>query len=150
MKKTIVVFVIVINSIFFSCTDKCIENNSPLPASFFVELIDETTSENVFTNQTFAATDIAVKDILDNDIVFKFVEGGNIIQLLPRTTINANNIEIKIILNNQTTMVTKEVVINYNVTSLKEECYTSFSFTNILFSTNDSTMDEKGVFIVKI
>ncbi|NJM79244.1 MAG: hypothetical protein HC854_05745 [Flavobacterium sp.] len=69
---------------------------------------------------------------------------------MPRTTINANNIEIKILLNNQTTMESDAVVIKYNVISTKEECYTSFGFINILFPNNTSQIDEKGVFKVKI
>lgn len=150
MKKTSIVFTVIISIFFLSCSDKCVEDNQPIPASFFVEIIDETTNENVFENETYSATDIAVTDVIDNEIVFKFVEGDNVIQLLPTTTINANNIEIKILLNNQTTMESDEVLIKYNVISMKEECYTSFSFTNILFPNNISQIDEKGVFKVKI
>ena len=47
-------------------------------------------------------------------------------------------------------MDSDEVLIKYNVISIKEECYTSFGFTNILFPNNTSTIDEKGVFKVKI
>ncbi len=150
MKKTIIVFAIVISTFFSSCSDKCVEDNQPIPASFFVEIIDETTNENVFENETYSATDIAVTDILENEIVFKFVEGDNVIQVLPKTTIDANNIQIKIVLDNQTTMESDEILIRYNVISTKEECYTSFSFNNILFPNNTSLIDEKGVYQVKI
>lgn len=150
MKKTIIVFAIVISTFFSSCSDKCVEDNQPIPASFFVEIIDETTNENVFENETYSATDIAVTDILENEIVFKFVEGDNVIQVLPKTTIDANNIQIKIVLDNQTTMESDEILIRYNVIATKEVCYTSFSFTNILFPNNTSLIDEKGVYQVKI
>lgn len=150
MKKTIIVFAIVISTFFSSCSDKCVEDNQPIPASFFVEIVNETTNENVFENETYVATDIAVTDVLNNEIVFKFVEGDNVIQLLPRTTIDANNIQIKIVLDNQTTMESDEILIRYNVISTKEECYTSFSFTNVLFPNNISQIDEKGIYQVKI
>ena len=50
---------------------------------------------------------------------------------------------------NQTTLVTKEVELTYSVVSKKEECYTSFEFTNIIFPNNTSNF-EKGVHVVKI
>lgn len=150
MNKTIAVFILVLSVLCISCNDKCVEDNQPLPASFFVEILDEASGENVFENETYAGTDVTVTDVLDNAIEFNFIEGTNIIHLLPQTTIVARNIEIKIKLNNLTTMVSNEVLVKYDVTSIQEECYTSYSFANILFPNNTSEIDEKGVFKVKI
>lgn len=149
MKNNIIAIVSFVGLIISSCSDKCIEGKQAVPASFFVEILDETTSENVFENETFSSTDISVTDVIGNDIPYEFVEDVNIIQLLPKTTINARNIDIKITLNNQTTMITDEINLKYNVESEIEECYTSFKITNVLFPENPSEYEE-GVFIVKI
>ena len=91
------------------CSDKCIEGKQPIPASIFVEIIDATSEENVFTNETFSANDITVTDVIGTEIPFEFVEEVNIIHLLPKTTIDARNIDLKITLNNQTTTVEEEI-----------------------------------------
>ncbi|UOX32782.1 hypothetical protein LXD69_12120 [Flavobacterium sediminilitoris] len=147
MKK--IFCITLISILFLSCSDKCLEGKHPVPATFFVEIIDETTNENVFENETFAESDIKITDVIGNEVPYNFIEGINTIQLYPKTTINANNIDVKITLNNQTTMLIKEVNLKYNVESKQEECYTSFSFTNILFPDNDSEL-VGGVFKVKI
>ncbi|WP_130733614.1 hypothetical protein [Flavobacterium sp. J27] len=149
MKKNIFVVISFISLILSGCSDKCIEGKQPVPASFFVEIIDETSGENVFSNGTFISTEITVTDVIGTEIPFKFVEEVNIIHILPKTTINANNIDVKITLSNPDTMVTDEVNLKYNVTSQEEECYTSFQIGNVLFPENQSEYDE-GVFIVKI
>ncbi len=149
MKNNIIAIVSFVGLIICSCSDKCIEGKQAVPASFFVEILDETTSENVFENETFSSADISVTDVIGNDIPYEFVEDVNIIQLLPKTTINARNIDIKITLNNQTTMITEEINLKYNVESEIEECYTLFKITNVLFPENPSEYVE-GVFLVKI
>lgn len=147
MKK--IFFILLVSVFFMNCTDKCVEESKPIPATFFVEIIDEATGENVFENATFAENDVKITDVIGNDVLYNFITDINTIQLFPKTTIVANNIEIKITLNNQTTMITDEIVVKYNVASQKEECYTSYSFTNILFPNNDSEL-VKGVLKVKI
>lgn len=149
MRKKGIAIICLLSLIMGGCSDKCIEGKQPVPASFFVEIIDANSNENVFENETYAMTDIAVTDVIGNDIPYEFVEEINIIHILPRTTIDARNIDVKISLNNQTTMVTNEVNLKYNVESKAEECYTSFEITNILFPENDSQYEE-GVFVVKI
>ncbi|VXC30547.1 conserved hypothetical protein [Flavobacterium sp. 9AF] len=149
MKKNIFVIVTFISLFFISCSDKCIEGNQPTPASFFIEVIDENTSENVFQNGTFLSANITVTDVIDTEIPFEFVEGTNIIHILPKTTINANNIELKVTLNNPNTMETEQIFLKYNVSSQVEECYTSFHISNVLFPQNQSQYEE-GVFVVKI
>jgi hypothetical protein len=149
MKNNIIAIVSFVGLIISSCSDKCIEGKQAVPASFFVEILDETTSENVFENETFSSADISVTDVIGNDIPYEFVEDIKIIQLLPKTTINARNIDIKITLNNQTTMITEEINLKYDVESEIEECYTSFKITNVLFPENPSEYVE-GVFLVKI
>ena len=149
MKKNSIAIISFITLILCSCSDKCIEGKQPVPASFFVEILDENTNENVFQNETYSMTDITVTDVIGNDIPYEFVEEVNIIHILPRTTINARNIDVKIALNNQTTMVTDEVNLKYNVESQLEECYISYEITNILFPENPSEYVE-GVFLVKI
>ena len=147
MKK--IFFVLLIGVLFASCTDKCVEDSKPVPATFFVEMINETTGENVFENGSFVENDVEITDVIGNDVLYNFIEDINTMQLFPKTTIDANNIQIKITLNNQTTMVTKELIVKYNVASKKEECYTSYEFTNILFPNNLSELVD-GVFKVKI
>lgn len=147
MKKNVIIFFL--SLIFIGCTDKCLEDKNPVPATFFVELLDEITDDNVFESGQFAETDITITDVLGNEVPYKYLGGIFTLHIFPKTTLDANNVYMKIKLVNQTTSVTKEVELTYSVVSKKEECYTSFEFTNIIFPNNTSNF-EKGVHVVKI
>ena len=48
MRNILGFFLIVITASLMSCNDKCNEGNLATPASFFVEIVDETSGELVF------------------------------------------------------------------------------------------------------
>ena len=148
MKKIISLFLIIIAVSLVSCSDKCDEGNQPTPASFFVEIIDETTGENVFENETYTAQQIIIQDLEEAAIPYEFIENLNVIQIFPPVS-NATGNSFAIKLNNETTLQMDQMDVNYDVLSIVGECFTTFKIENILFPNNDSESVE-AVFVVKI
>ena len=148
MKKIIGLFLTIITVSLVSCNDKCDEGNQPTPASFFVEIIDETTGENVFENETYTAQQIIIQDLEEASIPYEFIENLNVIQIFPPVS-NATGNSFAIKLNNETTLQMDEIDVNYDVSSIVGECYTTFKIENILFPNNDSELVE-AVHVIKI
>ena len=131
-----------------SCNDKCNEGNLATPASFFVEIVDETSGENVFENETYTSQQITIQDIDEVAIPYEFIENLNVIQIFP-PVLNATGNSFLIKLNNETTLQMDEIDVNYDVSSIVEECFTTFKIENILFPNNDSELVE-AVHVIKI
>ncbi|MQP23725.1 hypothetical protein GFJ94_01450 [Flavobacterium sp. LMO8] len=148
MKKVISLFALLLVASFVSCNDDCDEGNKPTPASFFVEIVDETSGENVFENETYTMQQITVEDLDEVSIPFEFIENTNLIQIFP-PVVNPIGNSFLIKLNNETTMQMNEINVNYDVSSKKEECFTTFKIENILFPNNDSELVE-AVHVIKI
>jgi len=148
MKKIISLFLIIIAVSLVSCSDKCDEGNQPTPASFFVEIIDETTGENVFENETYTAQQITIQDLEEASISYEFIENLNVIQIFPPVS-NATGNSFIIKLNNEATLQMDEIDVNYDVSSIVGECFTTFKIENILFPSNDSELVE-AVHVIKI
>lgn len=148
MKKILTLFLMVLTVSFVSCNDDCNEGNQPTPASFFVEIIDETSGENVFENETYTLQQITIQDLDEVAIPYKFIESSNLIQIFP-PVVNPTGNTLLIKLNNETTLQMDEINLNYDVSSKKGECFTTFKIENILFPNNVSELIE-GVFVVKI
>ena len=148
MKKIIGLFLIIITVSLVSCNDKCDEGNQPTPASFFVEIIDETTGENVFENETYTMQQITIEDLDEDSIPYEFIENLNVIQIFPKVS-NPTGNSILIKLNNETTLQMDEIDVNYDVSSSAGECFTTFKIENILFPNNTSELVE-SVHVIKI
>ena len=148
MKKIIGLFLTIITVSLVSCNDKCDEGNQPTPASFFVEIIDETTGENVFENETYTAQQIIIQDLEEASIPYEFIENLNVIQIFPPVS-NATGNSFAIKLNNETTLQMDQIDVNYDVSSIVGECFTTFKIENILFPNNTSELVE-GVHVIKI
>ena len=148
MKNILSLFLIVITASLVGCNDKCDEGNQATPASFFVEIIDETTGENVFENETYTAQQIIIQDLEEASIPYEFIENLNVIQIFPPVT-NATGNSFVIKLNNETTLQMDEIDANYDVSSSAGECFTTFKIENILFPNNTSELVE-GVHVIKI
>ena len=148
MRNVLGLFLIVIATLFVSCNDKCDEGNQPTPASFFVEIIDETTNENVFENETYTAQQITIQDLDEATIPFEFIENLNVIQIFPPVA-NATGNSFIIKLNNETTLQMDEIDVSYDVSSSAGECFTTFKIENILFPNNTSELVE-SVHVIKI
>ena len=149
MKKIIGgLVVLIITLVNISCNDDCDEGNKPTPASFFVEIVDETTGENVFENETYTMQQIAIEDLDEASIPYEFIENLNVIQIFPKVS-NPTGNSILIKLNNETTLQMDEIDVNYDVSSFEGECFTTFKIENILFPNNDSELVE-AVHVIKI
>ena len=148
MRNRITLFLVVLTISLVSCNDECNEGEKATPASFFVEIIDETTNENVFENETYTAQQITIQDLDEATIPYEFIENLNVIQIFPPVT-NATGNSFVIKLNNETTLQMDEIDANYDVSSSAGECFTTFKIENILFPNNTSELVE-GVHVIKI
>ena len=148
MRNRITLFLVILTISLVSCNDECNEGEKATPASFFVEIIDETSGENVFENETYTAQQITIQDLDEATIPYEFIENLNVIQIFPPVT-NATGNSFVIKLNNETTLQMDEIDANYDVSSSAGECFTTFKIENILFPNNTSELVE-GVHVIKI
>jgi hypothetical protein len=130
-----------------SC-DKCEEGDRATPASFFVAIVDATTDENVFENETFLPTQIVIKDLDDKLIPFRFIPNSNLIQIFPNT-LNLVDNTIKLTLNNPTTLTTEEIIITNDLSATQEECYTTYKVENVQVPNNTFNIVD-GIYVIKI
>ena len=148
MRNRITLFLVILTISLVSCNDECNEGEKATPASFFVEIIDETSGENVFENETYTAQQITIQDLDEATIPFEFIENLNVIQIFPSVT-NATGNSFVIKLNNETTLQMDEIDVSYDVSSSAGECFTTFKIENILFPNNTSELVE-SVHVIKI
>ncbi len=148
MRNRITLFLVILTISLVSCNDECNEGEKATPASFFVEIIDETSGENVFENETYTAQQITIQDLDEATIPFEFIENLNVIQIFPPVT-NATGNSFIIKLNNETTLQMDEIDVSYDVSSSAGECFTTFKIENILFPNNTSELVE-SVHVIKI
>ncbi len=148
MRNRITLFLVVLTISLVSCNDECNEGEKATPASFFVEIIDETSGENVFENETYTAQQITIQDLDEATIPYEFIESSNIIQIFP-SVVNPTGNSLIIKLYNETTLQIDEIDANYDVSSSAGECFTTFKIENILFPNNTSELVE-NVHVIKI
>ena len=148
MRNRITLFLVVLTISLVSCNDECNEGEKATPASFFVEIIDETSGENVFENEMYTSQQITIQDIDEVAIPYEFIESSNIIQIFP-SVVNPTGNSFVIKLNNETTLQMDEIDVTYDVSSSVGECFTTFKIENILFPNNTSELVE-NVHVIKI
>ena len=148
MRNRITLFLVVLTISLVSCNDECNEGEKATPASFFVEIIDETSGENVFENEMYTSQQITIQDIDEVAIPYEFIESSNIIQIFP-SVVNPTGNSFIIKLNNETTLQMDEIDVTYDVSSSVGECFTTFKIENILFPNNTSELVE-AAHVVKI
>ena len=148
MRNRITLFLVVLTISLVSCNDECNEGEKATPASFFVEIIDETSGENVFENEMYTSQQITIQDIDEVAIPYEFIESSNIIQIFP-SVVNPTGNSFIIKLNNETTLQMDEIDVNYDVSSSAGECFTTFKIENILFPNNTYELVE-SVHVIKI
>lgn len=147
MKKIVSLVVVLILTLNVSC-DKCEEGDRATPASFFVAIVEASTDENVFENETFLPTQIVIKDLEDKLIPFRFIPNSNLIQIFPNTqNLVDNTINLK--LNNPTTLTTEEIIITNDLSATQEECYTTYKVDNVQVPNNISNVVD-GIYVIKI
>lgn len=147
MKKIVSLVVVLILMLNVSC-DKCEEGDRATPASFFVAIVDATTDENVFENETFLPTQIVIKDLDDKLIPFRFIPNSNLIQIFPNTQNLVDN-TIELTLDNPTTLTTEEIIITNDLSATQEECYTTYKVENVQVPNNTFNIVDR-IYVIKI
>lgn len=146
MKKYSIIFLFLLTVITLSCTkENCSENVIPPQASVFIEVLDEDTDENVFTNETYTVGDISVTELDDTEVDFVLItrDSLNLIQIFPKTNVELDN---KIYLN----IADDETIeIQYDVETLNTECYTQKRIINVNIPFYTFT-EENQIFRIKI
>jgi hypothetical protein len=146
MKKYSIIFLFLLTVLTLSCTkENCSENVTPPQASIFIEVLDEDTDENVFTNETYTVGDISVTEFDDTEVDFVLItrDSLNLIQIFPKTNVELDN---KIYLN----IADDETIeIQYDVETLNTECYTQMRIINVNIPFYTFT-EENQIFRIKI
>jgi hypothetical protein len=144
IKSVVLIFWITVCMI--SCSkENCSENVIPPQASILVELIDESTEENVFTNETYTQSDITVTELDASEVDYNFItrDGLNLIQIFPKTnnaTGNAININV----------ASDDVIkIQYNVETISTECYIQKNVINVV-TPDYTTIEANKIYRIKI
>lgn len=84
MENNILIALVAFVLIFNSCDDCEEKDYFTPPNGFTFELVDKTTMENLFTNETFNSNEISVTNLVDNsNLEFNFIDEDdvNLIQL---------------------------------------------------------------------
>lgn len=144
LKSIIGLFLIVLITV--SCSkESCSENVNPPRASILVDVRDEVSGENVFTNLTYTEADIVIVDNNDEDVLFDFItkDDLNYIQIFPETATVTNGIfYLKI-------SDTENIEIQYDVELNSTECYTQKIITNVVTPSYTTTLSNH-VYSIKI
>jgi hypothetical protein len=145
MKVKSLFIVLAIAFLSVNCSENCSENATPPQASIFIELVDATTNENLFTNLTYTEGDIVVKDVDDEDVDFSFVSKDdlNLIQIFPSTDVAANN-SITLYMG-----TTETIEIQYNVETISTDCYTQKKIIDVV-TPNYTTTVANQIYTIKI
>lgn len=131
MKKySFVAFLVLIATTVVSCNDSCQDVDAPESPSIFVEFVDTTTGNNVFTDSIFYAGETTVKDYLDEDLPYSIVDTLNLMHIVIEDGIKTND-TIFINLNNSASSTTSQVKIIYSTYLQQEECYSQYKTNNI-------------------
>ncbi|MFD2892927.1 hypothetical protein ACFS5J_12975 [Flavobacterium chuncheonense] len=147
MKKYWSVLILVVG-LFTSCSDDCKDAKSPEAPSFFVELIDATSGENVFANGSFAENQVVVLDSEENDVSFSIITDLNVIHIVPEyKNLTSGSVVVK--LNNLETMETKTVDIQFDINKVEQECFTMHTISNVVTPNNETEL-VNSVYIIKI
>ncbi len=79
MKNRILIVLVVLVMILHSCDDCKDKACFTPPVGFTFELVDKTTMENLFTNETFNSNEITVTNLIDNsNLEFDFIDENNV------------------------------------------------------------------------
>ena len=146
MKKGSIVLLFLLTILGLGCTkDNCSENVTPPQISIFVEVLDEVTNENVFTNETYTLADISVVEFDDTEVFFNFItrDSLNYIQIFPKADVALDN-KIYLKISND-----ENIEIQYDVKTLSTDCYTHKNIKNVDIPFYTFT-EENKLFRVKI
>lgn len=148
MKKHIFFIITILSITIVSCNNNCNELDAPASPSLFVDIIDETTEENVFVDSVYLDTQVIVQDLNENDIPFNVVFDSRLMHIVLESKILIDD-TLYIKLNNPETMQKDSIKLYYSTQRFDEECYTLYKTNSVTFPNNQSEL-VNGIFKVKI
>ncbi|MDK2772844.1 MAG: hypothetical protein KYX68_11545 [Flavobacterium sp.] len=148
MKKYISYIIPILAVIIVSCNDNCDNADAPSSPSLFIDLVDETTLENVFTDSTYLKEQLTIKDVEDNDVPFKVIVDSNILHVVLTNAVVEND-TVFVRLNNPETLNEDEFEVVYSTEAKKEECYTLYKVNQVQFLYRENE-EANGIHKVKI
>lgn len=147
MKKIGLVLMILIS--LFSCKDKGCEDIACFtpPPNFVLELVDSSTGENLFTNETLNSNDIIIVDEDGKNVTYEFIPRENL------NLINLNEIGWNLGFRTYTISVGDDVIFNLelDMEEKHENCCTFFQIN--LFNITNYTYEKSNttdVYIIEI
>ena len=147
MKK--IIYLLFISVLFYNCSDNCNEGKNTNPPSFFIKLINNTTNENIFTNDFLPEhITITYENEDEDETNFNYVENLQAIQIFPDASLTSPQIFV-ITLNNPDTLEIRTISISYSLTTTNGECYTTYNVNNVQ-CTSHSLIFINGFYEIKI
>lgn len=143
-----IITIVVVALAFISCNNNCNDLDAPASPSLFVDIIDETTEENVFKDSIYLDTQVLVKDYEENDISFSIIDNSKILHIVLENKILIDD-TLYIKLNNPETMQKDSIKLFYSTERFDEECYTQHKINSITFPNNENELTN-GIYKVKI
>ena len=148
MKKYISFLIVIFAIVIVSCNNNCDNVDAPSSPSLFIDLIDETTLENVFTDSIYLKEQLTIKDVEDNDVPFKVIVDNNILHVVLTDAVIEND-TVFVKLSNPETLDEDEFEVVYSTEAQKEECYTLYKVSQVQFLYRESE-ETNGIHKVKI
>ncbi len=148
MKKNIFFLIFILTLTIVSCNNNCNDLDAPSAPSLFVDIIDETTNENVFVDSVYLDTQVIVQDLEENDIPFSVVFDSRLMHIVLESNIIIDD-TLYIKMNNPDTMEKDSIKLYYSTQRFEEECYTQFKVNSVTFPDNENEL-ANGIYKVKI
>ena len=99
MENNILIALVAFVLIFNSCDDCEDKDWFTPPNGFTLELVDKTTMENLFTNETFNSNEISVTNLADNsNLEFDFIDENNV-NLIQLNSIGWESEKVDVLIN---------------------------------------------------
>lgn len=148
MKKNIFFLIAIFAITIVSCNNNCNDLDAPASPSLFVDIINETTEENVFVDSIYLDSQVIVQDYEENDVPFNVVFDSRLMHIvLERKILIDDTIYIK--LNNPDTMIKDSIKLFYSTQRFDEECYTQYKTNSVTIPDNQNEL-VNGIYKVKI
>jgi len=141
MKKYLLLFFAGI--LFSDCSDKCQDSALP-PPSYFIDIVDASTNENVFATNTYSSVYIDVFANGENNVYFDFIGAGfNYIHVIPPDQSNGLYIWLS---------EDKQIPITYITQSTVDDCNDYYTITDLETPGNTSEffVDSEGTIVLRI
>lgn len=148
MKKYIFFLIAILSITIISCNNNCSDLDAPAAPSLFVDIIDETTENNVFVDSLYLDTQVIVQDLEENDIPFSIVFDSRLMHIVLESKVLIDD-TLYIKMNNPDTMEKDSIKLFYSTQRFEEECYTQFKVNSVTFPDNGNEL-ANGIYKVKI